>query len=139
GIPERDAAGYVRAKPEGSLWANDLQRALSLGVQHISAYALTIEPDTAFGKWTKAGKLPPADEELAALHFEQLVTALAANGYEQYEISNFAKTVTGKPSHYARHNTAYWQQRPYLGIGPAAHSYNSYSRQFNVANNARYI
>lgn len=123
----------------GSPWTTDLSRALLLGVPHISAYALTIEPDTAFGKWTKTGKLTPADEELAATHFEQLVTTLAANGYEQYEISNFARQESNGLNHYARHNTAYWQQQPYLGIGPAAHSYDGVSRQFNIAHNARYI
>lgn len=124
GIPNR---------PE-SLWQADLDRALSLRVPHISAYALTIEPDTAFGRWTKTGKLSPVDDALSAVQFEELVHALTKAGYEHYEISNFAL-----PGRYARHNTAYWQQRPYLGIGPAAHSYDGQSRQFNVANNGRYI
>ena len=129
GIPKR---------PE-SLWMADLQKVLRLNVPHISAYALTIEPNTAFGRWEKTGKLPPADENLAAEQFEELTTALTGDGdassyYEHYEISNFAK-----PGHYARHNTAYWQRRPYLGIGPSAHSYNGHSRQYNIANNRRYI
>jgi len=129
GIPKR---------PE-SLWTADLQKVLRLNVPHISAYALTIEPNTAFGRWGKTGKLPPADENLAAEQFEELTTALTGDGdassyYEHYEISNFAK-----PGHYARHNTAYWQRRPYLGIGPSAHSYNGHSRQYNIANNRRYI
>jgi oxygen-independent coproporphyrinogen-3 oxidase len=129
GIPKR---------PE-SLWTADLQKVLRLNVPHISAYALTIEPNTAFGRWEKTGKLPPADENLAAEQFEELTTALTGDGdassyYEHYEISNFAK-----PGHYARHNTAYWQRRPYLGIGPSAHSYNGHSRQYNIANNRRYI
>lgn len=132
-------SGHDRPNGDASLWTADLNRAMSLQVPHISAYALTIEPDTAFGKWTKTGKLPPADEELAATHFEQLVAGLTAGGYEQYEISNFARLSTGQENHYARHNTAYWQQQPYLGVGPAAHSYDGQSRQFNVANNARYI
>jgi oxygen-independent coproporphyrinogen-3 oxidase len=120
--------------PLFSVWQYDLDRALSLDVPHLSAYALTIEPDTAFGRWTQKGKLPALDEGLAADHFEQLTQTLAGAGYEHYEISNFAK-----PGHYARHNTAYWQQRPYLGVGPSAHSYNGHSRQFNVANNALYL
>ncbi|GAB3551721.1 radical SAM family heme chaperone HemW [Spirosoma fluminis] len=124
GIPNRDE----------SLWQADLQKALALDVPHLSAYALTIEPDTAFGRWQQKGKLPPADEALAAAHFEQLTQALRAAGYEHYEISNFAQ-----PGQYARHNTAYWQRRAYLGIGPSAHSYNGPSRQYNSANNARYI
>jgi oxygen-independent coproporphyrinogen-3 oxidase len=124
GIPNRDP----------SLWSADLQKVLALDVPHLSAYALTIEPDTAFGRWEKIGKLPPADENLAADQFEELVQALRNKGYEHYEISNFAK-----PGHYARHNTAYWQRRPYLGIGPSAHSYTGHSRQYNIANNARYV
>lgn len=124
GIPNR----------EKTLWQTDLQKALALDVPHLSAYALTIEPDTAFGRWQKKGKLPPADESLAAEQFEELTKALTDKGYEHYEISNFAR-----PAQYARHNTAYWQRRPYLGVGPSAHSYNGFSRQYNVANNARYI
>jgi oxygen-independent coproporphyrinogen-3 oxidase len=117
-----------------SLWKADLETMLALDVTHLSAYALTIEPDTAFGRWEKTGKLPPVDENLAAEHFEDLTKALTGAGYEHYEISNFARA-----GHYARHNTAYWQRRPYLGIGPSAHSYNGHSRQYNIANNARYI
>ncbi len=117
-----------------SLWTADLQQVLSLDVAHLSTYALTIEPDTAFGRWEKTGKLPPADEELAADQFEELTKAITRAGYEHYEISNFART-----GQYARHNTAYWQGRPYLGIGPSAHSYNGHSRQYNISNNTRYI
>ena len=123
GIPERDA----------SCWPYDLQKMLALDVPHLSAYALTIEPDTAFGRWQHQGKLPLVDEALAAEQVEQLTQALQETGYEHYEISNFAR-----PGHYARHNTAYWQRKPYLGIGPSAHSYNGHSRQYNIANNARY-
>lgn len=129
GIPSRDP----------SRWQADLQNVLALNVPHISAYALTIEPDTAFGRWQQKGKLPPADEAVAAEQFEELTKALTNAGYEHYEISNFARHGDAKPGHYARHNTAYWQRRPYLGIGPSAHSYTGHSRQYNVANNTRYI
>ena len=115
-------------------WQRDLDTMLSLNVPHLSAYALTVEPDTAFGRWTVSGKLPAMDEELAASQFEQLSCVLTKAAYEHYEISNFAI-----PGHYARHNTAYWQRRPYLGIGPSAHSYNGPSRQYNVASNTRYM
>ena len=124
GIPGRDV----------SCWRTDLEKMLALEVPHLSAYALTIEPDTAFGRWQQKGKLPPADEALAADQFTELTQTLTQTGYEHYEISNFAQ-----PGHYARHNTAYWQRKPYLGIGPSAHSYNGHSRQYNIANNARYI
>lgn len=124
GIPDRD----------NQAWQLDLQKILALNVPHLSAYALTIEPDTAFGRWQKKGKLPPADEDIAAGQFEELTSALTTAGYAHYEISNFARD-----GQYARHNTAYWQRRPYLGIGPSAHSYNGHSRQYNLANNVRYI
>ncbi len=124
GIPNRDPA----------LWQLDLQKMLALGVPHLSAYALTIEPDTTFGRWQQKGKLPPADEAIAADQFEELAKALTEGGYEHYEISNFAK-----PGQYARHNSAYWQRRSYLGVGPSAHSYNGHSRQYNIANNSLYI
>ncbi|GAB4024426.1 radical SAM family heme chaperone HemW [Spirosoma gilvum] len=129
GIPNRDE----------SCWQRDLEKMLALNVPHLSAYALTIEPDTAFGRWQQKGKLPPADEALAADQFEELTKALMQSGYEHYEISNFACADQTGTVQYARHNTAYWQRKPYLGIGPSAHSYNGSSRQYNIANNARYI
>ncbi len=119
-------------------WATDLAKAIALDVPHLSAYNLTIEPDTAFGKWAAKGKLTPVDEMLSATQFAQLVLALTTAGYSHYEISNFAKRL-GSTEQYARHNTAYWQRKPYLGIGPSAHSYNGHSRQHNVANNALYV
>ena len=115
------------------IWPRDLEKAIALNVPHISAYNLTIEPDTAFGRWLAQGKLAPVDEQLSATQFTELSTALGGAGYVHYEISNFAK-----PGQFARHNTAYWQRRPYLGIGPSAHSYDGLSRQHNVANNSLY-
>ena len=129
GIPNRDSA----------CWQQDMEKMLALTVPHLSAYALTIEPDTAFGRWQQKGKLPPADEALAADQFEELTQALIQSGYEHYEISNFARADQKGVVQYARHNTAYWQRKPYLGVGPSAHSYNGFSRQYNIANNARYI
>lgn len=125
---------YGIAHPDHSIWEADLKKAVALGVPHISAYCLTIEEKTAFGKWQKAGKLAPVDDNYAAGQFEILGDYLEKAGYEQYEISNFAY-----PGFYSRHNTAYWQQKKYLGVGPSAHSYNGASRQFNVANNPLYI
>ncbi|MCE7041604.1 radical SAM family heme chaperone HemW [Dyadobacter sp. CY312] len=112
----------------------DIAKALQLNVSHISAYCLTIEPQTAFGSWLKKKKIQPIDEEFAARQFEILTSSLAKNGFEQYEISNFAKN-----DRYSRHNSSYWQQRPYLGVGPSAHSYNGNSREYNIANNSKYI
>jgi len=113
---------------------SDIAKAFDLNVSHISAYCLTIEPQTAFGSWLKKKKIQPIDEEFAAQQFEILTSSLARNGYEQYEISNFARN-----DHYSKHNSSYWQQRPYLGVGPSAHSYNGVSREYNIANNAKYL
>lgn len=114
--------------------SEDLERVLELDVPHISIYGLTIEEKTVFGKWLKQNKLKPLNEELAAQHLELIMERLAQVGYEQYEISNFSR-----PGFESRHNSSYWQGKKYLGIGPAAHSYNGESRQFNVAHNSRYI
>jgi oxygen-independent coproporphyrinogen-3 oxidase len=113
---------------------SDIAKAFELNVSHISAYCLTIEPQTAFGSWLKKKKILPIDEEFAAQQFEILTSSLASNGYEQYEISNFARD-----GHYSRHNSSYWQQHHYLGVGPSAHSYNGISREYNIANNAKYL
>jgi oxygen-independent coproporphyrinogen III oxidase len=125
---------YAIPFTDHSVWETDLQTATQLGVPHLSAYCLTIEPQTAFGKWVRTGKMPLVDEEFSVTQFQMLIAHLEAQGYEQYEISNFAR-----PGHYSRHNTNYWRRVPYLGIGPSAHSYNGSSRQSNVANNAQYL
>ncbi|MFD1141882.1 radical SAM family heme chaperone HemW [Larkinella insperata] len=117
-----------------TIWQADLAKAVSLKVPHVSAYCLTIEPGTVFGNWHKKGRLQAAEDEFAAEQFSRLVQTLRENGYEQYEISNFAK-----PGWEARHNSSYWKQRPYLGIGPSAHSFNGVSRQYNIAHNTQYM
>lgn len=114
-------------------WKENLERAIDLGVQHISSYALTVEEKTALAHQIAKGKTPEPQSEQAAEQFEILVETLCSNGFEHYEISNFAK-----PGHYAIHNTNYWNGAHYLGIGPSAHSFNGQSRQWNVANNALY-
>ena len=116
-------------------WRDNLQRAVDFGVQHISAYALTVEPKTALAHQIQAGKSLPVNENQAARQMEILVDVLEAAGYEQYEVSNFAL-----PNYRARHNSKYWLGAPYLGVGPSAHSYDGGSvRSWNVANNARYV
>lgn len=112
----------------------DLEKAIAMNVPHISAYCLTIEPKTIFGNWQKKGKIKPVEEEFAAQQFEILAQTLVQNGFEHYEISNFAK-----PAYYSRHNTNYWKKGNYLGIGASAHSYNGHSRQYNISNNSLYI
>lgn len=115
-------------------WRENILRALSFAPEHISSYSLTIEEKTAFGKWAATGKLKAVEDDLAAAQLEMLVEMLDTAGYEQYEVSNFAR-----PGYYSRHNSSYWQQKKYLGIGPSAHSYDGQSRQYNVANNHLYL
>lgn len=125
---------YAIPHPDHSVLIQDIEKAAALDTSHISAYCLTIEPQTVLGNWVKKKKIKAIDDEFAARQFEILTSSLSENGYEQYEISNFARN-----GQYSRHNTSYWQQRPYLGVGPSAHSYNGVSRESNVSNNARYL
>lgn len=116
------------------MWVTDIQTTLALAPQHISCYSLTIEEKTAFGNWQRKGKLIPVSEAAAADQFEVLIDSLTSHGYEHYEVSNFAL-----PGFQSRHNTSYWRGAKYLGVGPSAHSYNGYVRQYNVANNSEYM
>lgn len=112
-------------------WSANLAQAVSLGVQHISAYHLTIEERTRFGKQG----LAPVDEATGELHFEMLRAALLEAGFEHYEVSNFAL-----PGRQARHNGSYWSGEPYLGVGPSAHSYDGVGcRSWNVSSNRLYM
>ena len=115
-------------------WKKNIQTVIDFKIPHISAYCLTVEERTALDKKVKDGALKPLDEEEQAEQFQQLVSLLKENGYEQYEISNFAL-----PNQYAKHNSAYWKGTSYLGIGPSSHSFDGKVRRFNVANNALYI
>lgn len=115
-------------------WMENVEKAIALGVQHISAYALTVEPRTALSKMIATGKVAPANEEKAAVHFHKLVTMLNKAGFEHYEISNFAL-----PGYRSQHNSSYWQGVQYLGLGPAAHSFNGKQRHSAIHNNALYI
>jgi oxygen-independent coproporphyrinogen-3 oxidase len=115
-------------------WIQNLETVFDFGVQHLSSYALTVEPKTTLQQLIAKGKSTEVDEEHTARQFEILLDKTSAAGYEQYEISNFCL-----PPHFAKHNSSYWKGAHYLGIGPSAHSYNELSRQWNVANNAKYI
>lgn len=116
-------------------WRRNLDLALETGVQHISAYALTVEENTALHYFIKKGKTPAPPEEGQARQFEILMETIEAAGWEQYEISNCCK-----PGHRSRHNSSYWQGKPYLGYGPSAHGYDGNStRWMGIANNAWYI
>lgn len=115
-------------------WVENIDKALVLEVPHISAYALTVEPKTALENFIKKGIIPPVEDEVAQQHHAILVDKMEAAGYENYEFSNF-----GKPNFHSRNNTAYWEGKKYIGIGPGAHSYNGLRRAWNVSNNPKYI
>lgn len=115
-------------------WKSNLQKIFDLQVPHISSYSMTVEPSTALASFIQKKKQPPMSEEQSAEQFITLMDAMQAQGFEHYEISNFCK-----PGHYSRHNSNYWTGAKYLGTGPSAHSYNGEKRQWNIANNARYI
>lgn len=115
-------------------WEETLQGVLAVRPPHISAYALTIEPGTQLGKAFTAKRLQPVSEEDFTVQFALLSQTLCAGGYAQYEISNLAL-----PGHQARHNSAYWRGEPYVGLGPAAHSYSGTQRFRNVASVRAYI
>lgn len=116
------------------VWLKNLEIANELGMDHLSCYALTLETGTPLAKEVRKRPEFTPQENDAERQFRILMQYAAGNGYEQYEISNFAKN-----QQYAIHNSAYWTGTPYLGIGPAAHSFNGSSRSWNVANNQQYI
>jgi oxygen-independent coproporphyrinogen-3 oxidase len=115
-------------------WLQNVETALSFGIPHISSYALTVEPKTSLHKLIQTGKVASPNDEVAHAHFLILVEMLEANGFVHYELSNF-----GKENYFSRNNSAYWLGKKYLGIGPSAHSYDGYSRSWNIANNALYL
>jgi len=114
-------------------WEKTLSQAIALNTQHISSYNLTIESGTALGQLHNKGREPAVNDELSSQQFVMMSEQLNHAGFIHYEISNF-----GKPGRFAVHNSNYWLQQPYLGIGPSAHSYNGLSRQWNVKNNNTY-
>lgn len=114
-------------------WKANMQRLIDFEIPHVSSYAMTVESRTALDHFIKQGKTPALNEEQSAEQMLMLIETLNTNGFEHYEISNFAK-----PGRYAKHNTNYWKGKHYLGIGPSAHSFNGTSRTWNIANNAKY-
>ena len=114
-------------------WLRNIEKAIEFNIPHLSCYALTVENKTALHSFIKNKKTPDIDTDQQARHFNLLLEKLEAAGYEQYEISNFAKQ-----GFRSKHNSSYWQGTHYLGIGPSAHSFNGTSRQWNIANNALY-
>lgn len=115
-------------------WIQNIETALAFNIPHISSYALTVEPKTALDTFIKKGIINDVDDDLAQKQFHILIERLEAKGFIHYELSNF-----GKPTFFSRNNSAYWQGKPYLGIGPSAHSFDGEHRGWNVRNNTKYI
>ena len=115
-------------------WKSNIKKVIDLNIPHVSAYAMTVEPKTALASFIAKGKQEAINETQSASQYLELIDSLSEAGFEHYETSNFAK-----PGCYSKHNTNYWKGVSYLGIGPSAHSFNGETRQWNVANNAKYI
>lgn len=115
-------------------WKQNIEKALSFGIPHISSYALTVEPKTALASFINKGLIKPIDDAMAQRHFQILYDTLTHEGYDCYEVSNF-----GKPGSYSKNNTAYWLGKKYMGIGPSAHSYDGNRRGWNIGNNPKYL
>jgi oxygen-independent coproporphyrinogen III oxidase len=116
------------------IWEENLKKTFSFDIKHLSAYHLTIEKGTVFGKMKEKGILTETDEEESSSEFSILVDRAVEAGFVQYEISNFAKE-----GYLSIHNTNYWRQVNYLGLGPSAHSFNGYSRQWNISHLDKYL
>ena len=116
------------------LWIENIETALSFNIPHISSYALTVEPKTALESFIKKGIIDNVDDDIAQEQFHILVEKLQTHNFIHYELSNF-----GKEGFFSRNNSAYWQGKTYLGIGPSAHSFNGEKRGWNVRNNSKYI
>lgn len=115
-------------------WIQHIETVVKMGVQHVSAYCLTVEEGTALDTFVEKGKIIPASENSQAEQFLLLVETLEKHGFQQYEISNFSK-----PGFESQHNSNYWKGIHYLGVGPSAHSYNGHSRSWNIRNNHTYM
>jgi oxygen-independent coproporphyrinogen-3 oxidase len=115
-------------------WNKNLDIFFSTGITHLSAYALTVEPKTILGQRIEKGELQSVSEEDTIRHYNILVNRTKENGFEHYEISNFAKE-----GFRSQHNSIYWRDEKYLGLGPSAHSYDGISRQWNISNLTKYI
>jgi oxygen-independent coproporphyrinogen-3 oxidase len=115
-------------------WSSNLDFAFSFDIKHLSAYHLTIEKGTVFWKMLEKGVIKEIEEDESTALFNLLIEKSEKAGFIHYEISNF-----GKPGFFSKHNTNYWKQVNYLGIGPSAHSFNGYSRQWNISDVKGYI
>ncbi len=125
---------YAIPGQDQNVLRDNIRLGLDFSPEHISTYGLTVEQKTVFGNLVSRKKLREVDEMENAAQYQLLTNVLVDSGYEHYEISNFSKK-----GFHSRHNSNYWKQEPYLGIGPSAHSYNLSSRQFNIRNNIKYL
>jgi len=125
---------YGLPKQSNKNWKKNLAQMLSLDIQHFSAYSLTVEPKTKLKHQIDKKLVTPLDDKITVEHFNTLLEIANENNFVNYEISNF-----GKEGFFSKHNTAYWKNKNYLGVGPSAHSFNGSSRQWNIASNKQYI
>lgn len=115
-------------------WEQDIDEVLRLGVEHISAYSLMYEEGTTLHRWLSEGRIQEIDDDLSLRMYDCLVDRLTAAGYRHYEISNFAL-----PQRESRHNSSYWRDVPYMGLGASAHSFDGRQRSWNVADIETYV
>ena len=115
-------------------WLDHIQTVINAGVSHISAYCLTVEKGTLLSSQVKKGQRSIPEDDIIEQQYQQLVSYLRENGFEQYEVSNFAKN-----KRYSKHNSSYWQGISYIGVGPSAHSFKEGYRRWNVSNNSLYM
>lgn len=115
-------------------WEANLAQVFEFDIPHVSCYALTVEPNTALERFIAKEVIAPVNDDLARDHYDVLQVQMRNRGYKNYEFSNF-----GKPNFYSQNNLAYWTGKPYLGIGPSAHSFNGYQRSWSIKHNIKYL
>ncbi|MDR1345076.1 MAG: radical SAM family heme chaperone HemW [Bacteroidales bacterium] len=125
---------YGIAEREADTWRQELQNAFALPITHLSAYSLTVEENTILYQQLRKNKLRPVDDTAALRDYAELQQAIVKAGFRQYEVSNYCKE-----GYHSRHNSIYWNSTPYLGLGPAAHSFTGTMRRWNLAHLERYI
>jgi len=131
---------YGLAGQDKKAWLGDLNRALEADVEHISCYILTIEPETLLGQGVKAGRIKMPEDGAVRELFDTTIEFLSNNGFQQYEISNFARQAeSGSGVRCSRHNQKYWSFEPYIGLGPSAHSFFSPERRWNHRSIEKYV
>ena len=125
---------YGIPNSDSGKWRRNIDIALKYDIPHISSYALTVEPKTALSAFIKKGLIPEPEDSAAEEQFHLMIEVLNQAGYIHYELSNF-----GKPGFFSKNNSAYWQGKSYMGIGPSAHSFSGQARSWNIRNNSLYI